>query len=246
MLALWRRLLAPGGTLIVADVIPPHVGPLSDGIALLRYAAANGFLVAALIGLARTALSRYRHLRSELGIARYSEADFLDKLRAAGFAGERLARNVEHNPARMTFRARLHLNFTAVQPTAGSALTFLLSLRMRSGIDGGIMRFGPVADWKRRGAATPLRPGSNPGPGLQFSRRCALKNLPVEASTKTGSLRTQLCAAPTVSAMTAPRAPSGLPPRRSSPSRSGARSRRSARRRPGRPWSTATSTSSGR
>ena len=26
MLALWRRLLAPGGTLIVADVIPPHVG----------------------------------------------------------------------------------------------------------------------------------------------------------------------------------------------------------------------------
>src|SRR3954453_8642045 len=26
MLALWRRLLAPGGTLIVADVIPPDVG----------------------------------------------------------------------------------------------------------------------------------------------------------------------------------------------------------------------------
>ena len=28
MLALWRRLLAPGGVLIVADVIPPHVGAL--------------------------------------------------------------------------------------------------------------------------------------------------------------------------------------------------------------------------
>ena len=80
MLALWRRLLAPGGVLIVADVIPPHVGALSDGLALLRYAAANGFLGAALIGLARTALSRYRRLRSELGIARYSEADFLQKL----------------------------------------------------------------------------------------------------------------------------------------------------------------------
>jgi SAM-dependent methyltransferase len=105
-LALWKRLLAPGGTLIVADVIPPHVGPLSDGLALIRYAAANGFLGAALIGLTRTALSRYRRLRSALGIARYGEAEFLEKLRMAGFAAERLPKNVEHNPARMTFRAR--------------------------------------------------------------------------------------------------------------------------------------------
>jgi len=107
MLALWRRLLATGGVLIVADVIPPSVGPLSDGLALIRYAAANGFLGAALLGLTRTALSRYTRLRGELGIARYDEAAFLDKLRIAGFAAERLARNVEHNPARMTFHARL-------------------------------------------------------------------------------------------------------------------------------------------
>ena len=107
VLALWRRLLAPGGVLIVADVIPPNIGPLSDGVALLRYAAAHGFLIAALVGLTRTALSGYRRLRGQLGIARYTQADFLDRLRAAGFAGERLARNVEHNPARMTFRARL-------------------------------------------------------------------------------------------------------------------------------------------
>ena len=105
ILALWRRLLAPGGGLIVADVIPPHVGAVSDGLALLRYAAENDFLGAAVLGLARTALSRYRQLRSELGIARYSEAEFLAKLRAAGFSAERLAKNVEHNPARMTFRA---------------------------------------------------------------------------------------------------------------------------------------------
>jgi SAM-dependent methyltransferase len=103
----WRRLLAPDGVLIVADVIPPDVGPLSDVVALLRYAAANGFLGAALVGLARTALSGYRRLRNELGVARYTQTDFLARLRAAGFVGERLARNVEHNPARMTFRARL-------------------------------------------------------------------------------------------------------------------------------------------
>ena len=105
MLGVWRRLLASNGVLIVADVIPPQVGALSDGVALLRYAAANRFLGAALVGLARTALSRYRRLRSELGIARYSEAEFLAKLRAAGFSAVRLAKNVEHNPARMTFRA---------------------------------------------------------------------------------------------------------------------------------------------
>ena len=107
MLAVWRRLLAPGGVLIVADVIPPNVGAVSDGLALLRYAAAHGFLGAALVGLTRTALSRYRRLRNELGIARYSEAEFMAKLRAAGFSAERLPKNVEHNPARMTFRARL-------------------------------------------------------------------------------------------------------------------------------------------
>ena len=106
LLGVWRARLVPGGILIVADVIPPDVGPLSDVVALIRYAAANGFLGAALVGLARTALSPYRRLRNQLGIARYTQAQFLEKLRAAGFTAERLAHNVEHNPARMTFRAR--------------------------------------------------------------------------------------------------------------------------------------------
>lgn len=108
VLALWRRLLAPGGTLIVADVIPPDVGPLSDVVALIRYAAANGFLFAAFAGLTRTALSGYGRLRSALGIAHYGEAEFRAKLRAAGFAAQRLPRNLEHNPARMTFRASVN------------------------------------------------------------------------------------------------------------------------------------------
>ncbi len=107
LLALWRRLLAGGGVLIVADVIPPDVGALSDVAALLRYAARNGFLLAALAGLARTIVSPYRKLRAQLGIAQYTEAEFKQKLASAGFAAERLPRNMEHNPARMTFGARL-------------------------------------------------------------------------------------------------------------------------------------------
>jgi len=107
LLAVWRALLVPDGVLVVADVIPPDVGPASDAVALIRYAAANGFLGAALLGLTRTALSPYRRLRNQLGIARYTQAAFLKKLQAAGFTAERLRRNVEHNPARMTFRARL-------------------------------------------------------------------------------------------------------------------------------------------
>jgi SAM-dependent methyltransferase len=106
VLVLWRRLLAPGGALIVADVIPPDAGALTDVAALLRYAAANGFFVAALWGLARTAVSPYSRLRSRLGVTRYTQSAFLEKLEAAGFAAERMARNLEHNPARMTFRAR--------------------------------------------------------------------------------------------------------------------------------------------
>jgi SAM-dependent methyltransferase len=106
VLALWRRLLAPGGSVIVGDVIPPDVGAVSDVVALLRFAHEHGFLLAALGGLARTAVSPYRKLRNTLGIAQYSESDFMQRLKSARYSAERLPRNLEHNPARMTFRAR--------------------------------------------------------------------------------------------------------------------------------------------
>lgn len=106
LLAEWRRLLTADGVLIVADVIPPDVGAVSDLVALLRYAWTNGFLIAALFGVARTALSSYSKLRQQLGIAKYTEAEFREILTRAGFAAERLPGNMEHNPARISFRAR--------------------------------------------------------------------------------------------------------------------------------------------
>jgi SAM-dependent methyltransferase len=103
MLALFRRLLADNGLLIVGDVIPPHVAAWTDAAALIRFAAANGFLTAALAGLARTVLSDYWRLRSQLGLTRYGETAMIEKLARARFSATRAPRNIGHNQARMTF-----------------------------------------------------------------------------------------------------------------------------------------------
>ncbi len=103
----WRRLLRPGGRLILADVIPPHLGALSDAAALLAFARREGFLLAAVTGLARTLASDYRSLRRRLGLARSSEAAMLARLKAAGFAAERMPRNLGHNQGRMAFVGRV-------------------------------------------------------------------------------------------------------------------------------------------
>lgn len=105
-LAVMKRLLKPGGRLIVGDILDPDVGVLSDVVALLRFGAAHGFLKDALIGLIRTALSDYWTLRSKVGLQRYSETEMIAKLAAAGFTATRAQENVGHNPSRMTFVAR--------------------------------------------------------------------------------------------------------------------------------------------
>ncbi len=101
-----RRLLSRSGKLVLGDILDPKVGMGRDVAALLKMAARHGFLTDALWGLARTALSDYRQLRTKIGLQRYSEAEMLAKLKAAGFAAERAARNVGHNPWRMTFVAK--------------------------------------------------------------------------------------------------------------------------------------------
>ena len=62
-LAVIRRLLKPGGRLVLGDILRPEVGMPRDVLALLRFAATHGFLKDALIGLVSTALSDYRQLR---------------------------------------------------------------------------------------------------------------------------------------------------------------------------------------
>jgi SAM-dependent methyltransferase len=106
LLVLFRRLLRSGGVLLVSDVIPPRTSPATDAAALLRFGAQNGFLLAALTGLARTLFSDYRRLRARVGLTHYAAAAMIKKLDDAGFTAQRMGKNIGHNQARMAFVAR--------------------------------------------------------------------------------------------------------------------------------------------
>jgi SAM-dependent methyltransferase len=101
-----RRLLKPGGQLVVGDILEPDAGMGRDIAALLQLAWKHGFLKDALWGLVKTALSDYRQLRTKIGLKTYSEAGMLAKLSAAGFSPMRAPVNIGHNRWRMTFVAR--------------------------------------------------------------------------------------------------------------------------------------------
>ena len=104
--AVIRRLLKPAGRLVLGDILRPEVGMARDVLALLQFAGKNGFLVDAFYGLASTALSDYRQLRTRIGLRRYGEDEMIAKLARAGFTATRAATNIGHNPWRMTFVAR--------------------------------------------------------------------------------------------------------------------------------------------
>jgi SAM-dependent methyltransferase len=101
----WRRLLAPGGRLLVADVIEPDTPVLKDVASQLRFAREEGFLGAALLGLVRMALSDYGRVRREAGFSTHRPDEFLARLARAGLPAERLPRNVGPTAHRHSFLA---------------------------------------------------------------------------------------------------------------------------------------------
>lgn len=105
LLADAQLLLAPGGSLVIADVIPPGDDLVGDVRNLLGTAWRHGFLPAALAGLVATFFSPYRKLRTRIGLARHAEADMLARLQAAGFRAERIHPNIGFDQRRMAFRA---------------------------------------------------------------------------------------------------------------------------------------------
>ena len=112
----WHAQLRPGGRLVIGDVIPPDIGPLSDSLALLAYCRRHGHLLPAIRSILATALSDYRRVRHALGLTSYDEAEIRDLLGSHGFAATRHARNLGVNQARMTFVGR-----RLVRPSEGRA-----------------------------------------------------------------------------------------------------------------------------
>ncbi|WP_262296649.1 class I SAM-dependent methyltransferase [Microvirga sesbaniae] len=106
LLRLLHRKLRSDGRLVLGDVIPPDISPLTDAKALLAFAWRGGFLRSAVASLTRTAFSEYRTIREEVGLAQYSDEEIIDLLEDAEFSAERAARNLGHNQARMTYLAR--------------------------------------------------------------------------------------------------------------------------------------------
>lgn len=104
-LATWRRVLSARGRLVIGDIVPRSVRPLDDALALLQFARANGFLVAASLGLVRTALSDYRRKRVTLGLLQLDEREIMEIARRSGFAVVRSRQNLGHNPLRLTIMA---------------------------------------------------------------------------------------------------------------------------------------------
>jgi SAM-dependent methyltransferase len=106
LLGLFHRIVTPDGLVIIGDVVPPQWAAPAAALALLRFAAGNGFFWAAVGGLIRIFVSDYLRLRKTVGLSHYTQAAMLAKLRAAGFRAERANRNIGHNQQRMTFLCR--------------------------------------------------------------------------------------------------------------------------------------------
>jgi ubiquinone/menaquinone biosynthesis C-methylase UbiE len=113
-----RELLKPSGRFVLGDVLKRRSNALSDAVALLRFSRSHGFFKDALKGLLRTAMSDYRKLRSKLGLARYSEAEMIGKLKASGFSVTRAKDNLGHNRKRMTFVAVPVASLHVVDPSS--------------------------------------------------------------------------------------------------------------------------------
>ena len=105
-LATFDRLLKEHGKLVLGDIVSGEGGAVSDAYALLSLAWKERFFGAAVLGLAKTAVSPYRKLRQELGLTTYVEAEIRLVLDRAGFNCERMARNIGHNQRRTTYLCR--------------------------------------------------------------------------------------------------------------------------------------------
>lgn len=97
----WRRLLGPGGRVVVSDLIPPEHRGSRELFTLLKFSARRGFLLRA-VWQALGEVTRYHRTRQSRPLTRFSKDDLTRRGAAAGLRAEFLPRNLTHFPARIT------------------------------------------------------------------------------------------------------------------------------------------------
>lgn len=100
-----RYSLAPGGTLILADVIPRQLDLLSDLADFLSYSARHRFLLSGLRTLYDMVATSYREYWQQAHLARYDMDELAKLLRGYGFAAQPAKRNIGISRARKTMLA---------------------------------------------------------------------------------------------------------------------------------------------
>jgi ubiquinone/menaquinone biosynthesis C-methylase UbiE len=99
-------LLTDEGALLLGDVINPGTPMFRHVTTFLRFAGENGFLLPAVLALARTSMSSYRSLQREIGLATYAPTQIVQKLEQRGFVAQQLPENIAVSPYRTSFIAR--------------------------------------------------------------------------------------------------------------------------------------------
>jgi SAM-dependent methyltransferase len=104
-LRLWRNMLAPGGRIVVSDLIPPDYPALRDIADLLEFSARRGFLGRA-VWQALREIGRYWRVRQFRPLSRIGREELSRRGSDAGLAVSYLPVNLTH------FRTRLTAMFT--------------------------------------------------------------------------------------------------------------------------------------
>ena len=97
----WRNMLAPGGRIVVSDLIPPDYPAIWDIVDLLRLSARRGFLVRA-ICQALSEIWRYWGVRRARPLSRVGRQDLSQRGRDAGLVVSCLPTNLTHFKKRLT------------------------------------------------------------------------------------------------------------------------------------------------
>lgn len=100
-----RRLLKPGGRLLIGDVIEPDTTLWQHVMVFLTFAYRAGFMVSGIVGLVRKFLPSYNSIKSQHGLSKYSEAELLGIFQLCELAGKRLPKNIAVSPIRSSYIA---------------------------------------------------------------------------------------------------------------------------------------------